>query len=265
MPSRIVHRSMAQLTVFALIVAPAAARAGGDEGGNGDRPPPEARRSAATGAFLPFTMSARSDAQRALVHMQGGYDGARDGVVFGSVVEAQLLGPVSLRAGGSYLGPTGRLRPDVGFKLDALRQERHGLNLAVAGGYEAQGFNMTPAISARVAAARAFGGTTLFGNVAYGKATEAGEHYGDARVAVLQQVGRDLHLGVDSRYRVDLERDLDEPAGEPDWELVAGPLASYALGRFVVSAGAGLSALKLRLSDERQVGVQGTMGLGAVF
>jgi hypothetical protein len=259
------RRVAAALALGAAVVPWAAGAQPEDVGPPAGGVPPEAHRSADTGAFLPFTMSARSDTQRALVTMQGGYDTARDGAVFHSVVEAKLLGPLSLRAGGSYLGPSGQLRPDVGAKLDLLRQRRHGLDLAVAGGYEAQGFNLTPAIAARVALAHAFGATTLVGNVGYGVGTEQGEHYGDARLAALRRLGRSLHVGVDSRARVDLERDQDEPAGEPAWELVAGPAASYALGRFVVSASGGVSALQLRLADDRQLGVVGAMGLGAVF
>jgi hypothetical protein len=94
---------------------------------------------------------------------------------------------------------------------------------------------------------------------------DEGERYGDFRAAVMRGLTRDLHLGLDSRLRVDLERDQDEPAGEPDWELVAGPLATYSVGPFVVSASAGLSALKLRLVDARNFGLIGTVGFGAVY
>jgi hypothetical protein len=256
----------AALALCAAALSPVAAGAEPqDAAPPGEGAAADAGRSARTGAFLPFTMSARSDTQRALVSMQGGYDTARAGPVFQSVVEAQVAGPLSLRAGGSYLGPSGQLRPDVGAKLDLLRQGRHGVDLAFAAGYEAQGFNLTPAIAARVALARTSGATTLLGNLGYGVGTEQGEHHGDARLAALRRVGRNLHLGLDSRFRVDLERDQDEPAGEPDWELVAGPAASYALGRFVISASGGVSVLQLRLQDDRHLGVLGTMGLGAVF
>jgi hypothetical protein len=139
------------------------------------------------------------------------------------------------------------------------------VDVAAVAGYEAQGFNLTPAVVARAAIGRTLGHTRLTGNVGYGVGTRAGERFGDLRMAALQRLSRDLHLGLDSRFRIDLERDADEPAGEPDWELTAGPMAALSLGRFIVSAGGGATALKYRLVPERHVGVYGLMGLGAVF
>jgi len=256
-----VWQAIAALTV---VVTPPLAQADEDEPAS----PPAAGvsdRSAASGAFLPWTMGARSDAQRAFVYGQGGYSGVERGAVFQTVVEAQLLGRLSFRAGGSYLGPSGQFRPEAGLRIDALRQERHGVDMAVLGVYEAQGFNTVRAITARVAVSRAFGKTRLVSNLGYGFGLQEGERYGDFRLAGLHGVARNLHVGLDSRFRVDLERDNDEPAGEPDWELVAGPLANFTFDRFVVSASAGLSALKSRFVDTKRLGAIGTLGLGAVF
>jgi len=105
----------------------------------------------------------------------------------------------------------------------------------------------------------------LTANVGYGAGVRQGERYGDLRLAAMQQLSRDVHLGLDSRFRVDLERDSDEPAGEPEWEMNAGPVAALSLGRFVLTGGAGASAVKYRLISTRGVGLYGLMGLGAVF
>jgi hypothetical protein len=225
--------------------------------------PPPAARSAQAGAFLPWTMSARSDTQRALVFGQGGYNSAEKSGVFETVAEAQIFGRVSLRAGGSYFGET--FRPEAGLRLDALRQERHGVDLAVLGVYETKGFNTVRAVTARVAVSRTFGNTRLVSNVGYGIGLEEGEGYGDFRLAGLHGITEKLHIGVDSRLRMDLERDSDEPPGEPDWEVVAGPVATYAIDRFIVSAMAGYSAMKYRLVGGTSTGAIGTLGFGAVF
>ena len=74
-----------------------------------------------------------------------------------------------------------------------------------------------------------------------------------------------LYAGLDSRARVDLERDSDEPLGELDWDMQAGPVATIALGRFAVSATGGVSAWKLRSRDNARVGAVGAVGVGAVF
>jgi hypothetical protein len=231
-----------------------------------ERPARESAKSASAGAFLPWTMGARSDTQQAFVYGQGGYGGAEKGAVFQTVIEAQVYGRVSLRAGGEYTELGGKFRPEVGLRLDALRQERNGVDLAVVGGYESSGFNTVRAVTARVAVSRAFGDTRLVSNLGCGFGVDEGERYGDFRLAGLQALTDKLHVGLDSRLRVDLERDASEPAGEPSWELTTGPVASYALGRFVLTASGGLSALKLRQGDtSNHVGAIGTLGLGAVF
>jgi hypothetical protein len=228
--------------------------------------PREAAKSASAGAFLPFTMSARSDTQRALVYGQGGYGGAARGAIFETMMEAQVLGRLSLRAGGNYTETGGQFRPEVALRVDALRQEQSGVDLAVVGGYEAAGFNTVRAVTARVAVSRAFGDTRLVSNAGVGIGVDEGERYGDFRLAGLQAVGSRLHVGLDSRLRVDLERDASEPAGEPEWELTAGPVASFALGRFVLTASGGATALKFRQGDRsNHVGAVGTLGVGSVF
>jgi hypothetical protein len=200
-----------------------------------------------------------------VVSVGGGYDAARGGAAFDSAVEARLVGRLSVRAGGSYVGPNGVARPGAALKLDTLRQEAHGMNMALAAGYEGHGFNTVPALTFLVAASRTLGATTIAANAAYAQGLELDERYGDLRVAALHSVISDLHLGLDSRFRIDLERDSDEPTGEPDWELLAGPVASYSLGAFVLTAGPGVSAIKLRAGGPSRVGVVGRIGLGTTF
>jgi hypothetical protein len=234
-----------------------------------DKPKPDlgetARRSADAGALVPWTMSARSDTQTAVVHLSGGYDAAKNGATFESVLEARIYGRLSFRAGGSYVGPDGEVRPIFAGKVDALRQEGQGVDLAVAGGYEPHGFNTVRAIAATVAVGRTFDDLRVQANVGAGIGLEEGERYGDTRLAALYRVGDRLRAGVDSRFRIDLERDTDEPEGEPDWELVAGPLATMTLGRFALTGGVGVSAIRLRLETNTEVGPITYAGLGTVF
>jgi hypothetical protein len=255
----------AAVLLLGLSGAPTLTRAESAPATGTERPAPQAGLSVAAGAFLPFTLSARSDTQPSLVKVQAGVDPSRRTSALESVVEGQLTTRISVRAGATYLGSTGETHPDAGFKLDALRQDRHGLDLAFAAAYEGQGFNLTPAVTARLAASRPLGTGRLLANLAYGHGTEAGERYGDVRLAGVQRVTASVHVGLDSRFRVDLERDDDEPPGEPEWEVVAGPIATYSRGPFVVSASGGLAATKLRLVGTRHVGLGGTLGLGAVF
>ncbi len=249
-------------SLIAIGATPALAQLARDDGA---ARPASAARTADSGGLAPWSMAARSDRQGGLAHVLGGYDGAKGGVAFESVVEARLLGPLSIRAGGSYVGPNGKMRPIVSAKLDALRQERHGIDLAVSAGYEPHGFNTVPAAGALVAIGRGFGDLYLLGNAGYGLGLEEGEHYGDTRLAALYRVTGNLRLGLDSRFRIDLERDSDEPAGEPDWELLAGPAATVTFGRFAVTGGGGLSAIRMRLENDTRVGALAYLGFGAVF
>jgi hypothetical protein len=232
---------------------------------DGDEPPPStASAAAAAGNFMPFVESARGDTQRAFVATQGGYDSVRDSGVLRATAQARVYGRLSARGSVRYgEAEEKRVQPELGLKLDGLYQERHGLDLAVAASYEPEGFNTTPAASLRIALARSFGATQLVGNVGYGASLD-GERHGEARLGLLHAVLPDLRLGLDSRFRIDLERDDDEPAGEPDWDLAAGPTASYVLGPVVLSASGGASALKLRFADTH-VGAFGSIGLGAAF
>lgn len=234
-------------------------------GDDGSTRAPTAAAGTQAGAFLPFTAPARGDTQRAYAWVQGGYDSAHDGFVFDSNAQAALAGPVSLRAGVGYVGPRGDIRPSVALSVDALHQERFGVDLAFYGGYQGQGFNTVPALNVLVAVGRSFGRLNLLANVGYGYGLDEGEHFGEARLAALVRVTPSLRIGLDSRARLDLERDDDEPENEPDWDVVAGPEATLALGRFVVSAGGGLSMIQYRLSSTVYTGAQGHLSLGAVF
>ncbi len=253
-----------RVTFIALLLTAASAQATEEELTQSPTPA-LAAKSAGSGAFLPWTMSARSDTQRGLVFVQGGYNGAENGGVYQMAAEAEVFGRVAVRAGGSYYGPSDTFRPEVGLRVDTLRQETHGVDMAVLGVYETKGFNTVRAVTARVSVSRAFGATRVVSNLGYGFGLEEGEGYGDFRLAGLHPLTERLQVGVDSRLRIDLERDDDEPPGEPDWEILAGPMATYSIDRYVVSANVGYSALKYRLVEGKHTGAIATLGVGAVF
>jgi hypothetical protein len=182
-----------------------------------------------------------------------------------SIVEAQILDRFALRAGMSYLPAKDGFGLRVDGKLDALRQETHGLDLAIAAGYQSTGFNEVPAVAAHLAIGRSSGRLSLLANVGYGVGLEEAEQYGNAGLAGFYRVTEDVQVGIDSRFRIDLERDSDEPPGERDWDLMAGPQATVTVGPLAVTAGGGLAANQLRLDPETRVGALGYLGLGAAF
>ena len=224
-----------------------------------------AQRSAGAGAFSNWNMTARADTQRAAVHVTGGYDGASKGATFDTSAEARIMDRLAIRASGSSSPASQGLGLRFEGKVDALRQESQGIDLAFAGGYESRGFNEVPALAGTVALGRSLGKLQLLANVGYAHGVQDTEQYGSAGVAGIYQVASQVQLGLDSRLRIDLERDDNEPAGERAWELLAGPTLSVSAGSFAVIAGGGIAANQLRLEPGTNLGVLGYLGLGAAF
>ena len=193
----------------------------------------------------------------------GGYDG---GGTLDAALETTLFERLTLRAMTANDGT--QLHAGWGAYVDVARAERHGLDVAVGAEYLALGWNRVPAAIARVAAGRSVGGVRLLANGALGVGVGdegTGERYGELHLAGTRQIARRWFAGVAARGRVDLERDADEPPGEPDWESSAGPVATYVQGRVALSAQAGLAASQLRGSTERRVGALGAVGVALAF
>lgn len=272
-PRSVFHRSRARVGLVLLLSiqsAPLLARAQDDRAGSALRPPAStgvtAQRSAGTGAFSTLNMSARSDTQHAVGRVTGGFDGASKDGMFESSVEARVMRQASLRAGASTTPASKGLGLRLEGKVDALHQETSGVDLALAGGYEQNGFNEVAAATATAALGRRLGGLHLLGNLSYARGVvETEEHYGSAGLSAMYRVAAPLLLGLDSRFRIDLERDDDEPAGEREWELQGGPAFTLTAGSFAVMGGAGLAANRLRLVPGTNLGALAYLGVGAAF
>jgi hypothetical protein len=261
-------RSAAFAAVLSSISGIAIAAEGGSDGDAAEAEPAaaaNAERSTAAGMFLPWTVSPRGADQRAIVQMQGGYDGARAGSTFEAATEARVIGPLSLRAGATYSDATRDMRPVFGLKLPVLSQGRHGVDGAVLVSYRGESFNLRPSIDATLAVGRRFDRLALFANLTYQQGLSDNERAGDARVAAMYRVQRRLAVGWDSRFRVDLERQQPEPAGEADYDLVSGPLLSVPVGPVAVTAQGGASMLKLKGGAPMKAGAVANLGVGAVF
>jgi hypothetical protein len=228
-------------------------------------PPASAARAAETGAFLPSALSATSEGRRGLAMGMGGWNQNRRGGMYDTTAEAQLQGPISLYGGVSYDGPDTDVSPHIELRVDALRQARHGVDLAVAAGYSGTGFNTVPAALLKVAVGRNLGATYLLANVIYEQGLEQGERSGELRLAALYPVTQSASVGLDSRFEIDLERDADEPEGETDWESRSGVVGNYVWNRIVFSGMAGLSSLKFRVGGPVETGAILSGGVGMVF
>src|SRR5215475_5569114 len=126
----------------------AASAAAADEAApQGERPtdeeqPPRrfdaAIKSADAGAFQPYTFAARIEG-RATVALLSGYDSAYHNAVGTIGAEARVWGPIAIRAGASWVPARTTIWPAAGLRVQALKQERFGVDLSLGAQYKAEG------------------------------------------------------------------------------------------------------------------------------
>lgn len=224
---------------------------------------PPAESSAHAGMFLPLTMAPRTDSQHAFVRVASGYDSIRRSAVFDGIVDVTLWGPIALRAGVDYGERTeGRARPSGGLRVQALKQERHGIDMGVGVFYRPEGFTEPEGeIEAVVSFGRRIQRWAMFANLVYGQDPEARERDGEVKLAALYDLTLRAQLGLDARARFDLgteEGKLEKEGGE-EFDFIVGPAFSYALGYVAFVANAGLRGAA---GNGFQAGFIGLAGLG---
>lgn len=216
--------------------------------------------SAYYGMFLPFSVSPANPATT--VRSQGLYDGARNRTALALDGQAQISAAFQLRAGATYDGSDLASRAGVGIGL--LRDERHGLDLQVAVGWDEAGINEVPAVFGALELGHEVGGIYLTGGGRFDLGTEQSERGLSLDLGSLRQIGPALYAGSNARLRFDLERDETEPMDESTWSLLGGPVVTYVVDRFAVTASGGLAYDKPRMAP-REVGAFGLVGVGAAF
>jgi hypothetical protein len=201
--------------------------------------------SADAGMFLPFTISPRTDSQRGIVRAIGGLDSARDRAQFEAVADVTIFGPLAVRVGAQYGQQRDSFRPSVGLRLQALSQERQGIDLGFGAFYKPEGFTEAEGeIEVMVMVARRFGRLGTFANVVYGQDPEGKERDGELRLGGLYALTSPLQVGLEARLRFDLGQEneqLRRKEGGAEFDVLVGPTASYALGPVALIGHAGLS------------------------
>jgi hypothetical protein len=225
-----------------------------------------AAESARAGMFLPFAVSPQVRTQRAFVRALGGYDSANHSPRLESAAEVVLYGPIALRVGMSY-GERGvaQARPSGGLRVQLLRQDKHAIDLALGVFYKPEGFTEAEGeVETMLSFGRRRGRWNGIATLVYGQDPEASERDGEVRLAGLFDVLRALQVGVDIRGRMDLGGANSESRvkGAPTWDVVAGPVASYAFGPVAVLAQVGLSGREL---GRFEVGVIGLGGIACAM
>jgi hypothetical protein len=157
------------------------------------------------------------------------------------------------------------MRPNVGLRVQLLRQETHGLDGSAGVFYKAEGFTEPEGeIEAVLSAGARFGALSVAGNLAYGQDPEGNERDGEARAAIFRR-WRLFTVGLDARGRFALADPRSTAAQrEPRVDLAALPFASVVAGPVALFAQAGVSALQLANAD-LTVGMTALGGVGAAF
>jgi hypothetical protein len=222
-------------------------------------------RSAEAGIFLPLTLGSRVGDQSAYVTTLSGYDSARKSALMEGSTEISLVGPLGLRAGAVYTDAGSTLKPTFGLHVQALRQDKHGVDGSVGVFYKPEGLTEGEGeVEAVFTIGRREGRWGMFANVVYGQDPEAAERDGEVRLAALYSLSERVQAGLDTRLRFDLGSDQTKRRAklEADFDLMAGPTASWVLGPIALIGQTGMSAV--RITDLR-LGMVALGGIGAAF
>ena len=146
-----------------------------------------------------------------------------------------------------------------------LEQARAGIDLALHGRFESNGFNTVPQVAGGIAVGRHFGPVLVLAHVEYGHGLGDDERNGAGSIVSSVSIEEHVHVGADTRFQIDLERDGDEPKNEADWRLQGGPLAVATLDRFSLTGGGGVAGLQYRLAPAVHWGPFVYAAVGGVF
>jgi hypothetical protein len=206
---------------------------------------------------------------RALATGFGGYDTARESAVLGAAAEVTLTRWLGLRAGFYYV-PTGpdndNVRPNVGLRAQVLRQQNHGVDGAAAFNYRQERYVEDGGLlEAVLSVGRTGDSFTSFANVAYAQDPEADDFEGEVRGAALYRLAPALAAGLQASYRRDLGStdQRRETRVQPDYEVIAGPVLTYARGGWVMLVQGGVDSLKQ--GETSRTGAVAVAGVGTSF
>ena len=234
----------------------------------GERPHFDAALSAEQAMFLPALVAPGSDrASRVNAAVWAGYDSANDAAIVRSFVDATVYGPLAIRAGVSYLpeAPERSAQPHVGARLSLLREDTHGLDLALGAFYRMERFTEEEGLAqGLVSVGKHMGRTGLFANLIYGQDVEGDDREGEVLVAVLHALTGRLQLGAEARARFNLGSTDDKRAKRPVSKLDAhlAPTLSFAFGPLALFAQVG--AVVARTSTWRP-GILAMAGIGGAL
>ena len=216
---------------------------------NNDGLTPGLTRAAATGAGI--------------VTSTVGYNSASEATTLDFNAEIQVWGPFRLVLRVDNV--TEKARPGIGAAAQFLDETKHGVAGSAYFSYKAEGFTEGEGeLEALVAFGKQLGAVHGTVNLAYGQDPEGNERDGEVALGLHIEPVPGLFTGVVGRYRDALGSNGDKGTGVLRDALGAAS-ATYVVGRFGVTATAGVAGVELLSVGSMKAGVAGALAVGAVF
>jgi hypothetical protein len=181
--------------------------------------------------------------------------------------EIQVWGPfrLVLRVDNVTASDNGKARPGIGAAVQMLDEGKHGVAGSAYFSYKAEGFTEAEGeLEGLLSFGKQFGALHSTLNIAYGQDPEGNERDGELALGLHVEPLRGLFTGVIGRYRDALGSNGDKGTGVLR-DALGALSATYAVGRFGVTASAGLAGVKTTTSNGMQTGAQAAFAVGAVF
>ena len=231
-------------------------------GAEGPVIPPTAHAAANDDSLTPgLTRAAASGAGIATSTVA--YNGASKATTLDFNAEIQVWGPFRLVLRVDNV--TEKARPGIGGAAQFLDENKHGVAGSAYFSYKAAGFTEAEGeLEGLVAFGKQLGAVHGTLNLAYGQDPEGRERDGEVALGLHIEPLPGLFTGVVGRYRDALGSNGDKGTGILRDALGAAS-ATYVVGRFGVTATAGIAGVELLSVGSMKAGAAGALAVGAAF
>lgn len=225
-----------------------------------------ARAAANDDSFTPGLTHATGPA-RASMAATATLDGASHSSPVDLNGEIQVWGPVRLvlRVDNVFASGKDRAHPGIGAAVQLLDEGKHGVASSAYFSYKTEGFTEAEGeLEALVAFGKQLGAVHGTLNLAYGQDPEGAERDGEAAIGLHIEPMHGLYTGVVGRFRDALGSNGDRATGILR-DALGGASATYVVGRFGVTATAGIAGVSTTAVRSMQAGPAAAFSVGAVF
>jgi hypothetical protein len=181
--------------------------------------------------------------------------------------EVQVWGPFRLvgRVDNVFASDSGKARPGIGAAAQFLDERKHGVAASAYVSYKAEGFTEGEGeIESLVAFGKQLGPVHGTLNLAYGQDPDNVERDGEIALGLHVEPMHGLFTGVVGRFRDALGSNGDKGTGILR-DALGAATATYVIGRFGLTASAGIAGVKTTTSNGMDGGAEAAFSVGAVF